>query len=1569
MGFISIIAEKVAAYKKATKAANSGFSSIFSKFSSSDTSATDVFIAEIDKCGSWNVDGTYTPRADDKHGVACALFKYCIARYSESTSSPLFDSIIKELPKYASITIEEQDTFFKDILAILNAQKRKLELSPMELIPDINSLTLSLFSTFGSEFEEKQIQLLLDAQLIESCFLPHFKVKGTAILDHPLMIKALQKKPELGIRLMEQIIDYGSDGRIENGPFIFESESVTAPWLWLLKNKAIAPDAIVQGRSFLQTWHRIYQLKSSINPLKIFEGFSAFAAIFQLLEDNILKEVPASTKNMLFSIVYKEGRTPLQELAKGYAFTKRADIIDLIIRLLEQQTEAGFSVAHEKDPLWIETLLEYLNDESAWDKIMRLIPQAMWNEFFTRKLHLTLSEKLLQKLNKEDFWTQSLVEQRSSGNTILIKVIERIIKDKEFTLDKRLAFYKENHALLDRPHTFFDEITDSPPVTTIHQVSNAIKEQVLAVLSIAKPQAWVNNAPVIIEGINDAHKRELCTSIEKSLITLEENIVIYPDPQPMIEKISVFSNNIANILIAYQLDFEEMIFANPRSHFILKNILTNLAIFVKKESDFGFYQTDFYKKMNLPMTFHEPKDSYPFSKFLRKLARQTQEYRSNFIRLNKKDNHINRNASEFLQHEVVDVFHEETKDGRECDKLIHLCLKAILQIIDYRIISYTQGEKYEKGFYREYLEGNVYVTPDMVDDLEPYKPFIIAQINISLKKLKPKDYQTHERATALNEYLSSLKNHFAIEISELDSNAHDVYYDLNVIIAGFENIEKENDPLFLRKFFKADVDDGKLERNETSAQDVKKFIDCIFDYHVEMCSKGDYKKVLDLKYVDQALAIKKDGFDAAKYFLERSQKAFQPQVFIAMWVKLMSINKTDKTEMNKKHFWIHTVKAYENPIIAYKTLLENLSFRNVSPALKTKLFSTPIYSENDLPLAKIIFPQYQDKFYTQLVNYQSAYALHDDVRHGISRQSTFNHAKWSCLYDKQHAFTKTDRFTPLQFLAFQYLIDEKIGPGHLEIISCVLGQNPDIDEESDTHGSWLDILLVGMHDHSIDGIPDPFINLLHFISDKMSVKIFTKEKRHKMADLLMSEMNPLIDSKHDTDRYQLYFTALLIAAFRPNIVQETINDPQFITKICFLLMRSNDNLALEYLFVTLNHPEELLKLIKTQIEKNIINPTMVVDNKTKEGLCNIFNIQLKVPLKPSEYSIARSVCVAIKETLFLELSKRTSIYDHWKDWIVKDMKYEMSTLGKVLDDNTKEAIYQSCEKVILYTLEFAKAKWRDDDFVIAFFEILNFIVCIVHLDHKRILSDKTSKILEHYLWTTTYQSKAAELPANFANVFAPQKKQLLVLLPQDNPKVDQYIQSFIDTIVINAKEYNKKSWKPLNGHNKGCAEFIANLKNTAESPHRTFIKAIVKIIDYRLRSFTEIKYEKSFYRECLAAPLQALSQQAEKIPFSDFYKQNLYYEITDILQEMMAEVISDYDIERRCVLRESLDLFVNILDLGEKFKDFDYSQYGLHVTRQQLAASSSTVIVSNNKNITNNSNNNNSDSNNNSHKI
>lgn len=1238
----------------------------------------------------------------------------------------------------------------------------------------------------------------------------------------------------------------------------------------------------------------------------------------------------------LASLPYKENRTILQEYAQNYAVTKNVDIKNLIVTLLSWQSknkeDISISVAHENDSLWIETLIKHLDDIAAWDNIIEDIKPAMYDEFFKRKLHETLCNKLLEKITKEDYWTKTLEEHRASGNTVLFKLIDKIIKDKNEVLDDRIRLYGENFIRFSI-RKMDAKLIISDPVDAIYQISNAIKNAIESTLGGYALSIMSVSIDSVLR-LNEAHKQEIRFSIEKSLQHLEENIKIYPDPQKAIQKFTSVSRDILNALKPYHLDLQEIIYNCPNSLNTIKNIATVLSIYIIEDKGIddvdGFYQSEFYKKSGAPQV-PEGRNDNVITDYLNNISELVTSYRSNPIRLYKADNEINRNCTTFLQREVVDIYQPLFTRNAS-----YLAIKAVLQIIDYRIISYTQGDKYEKGFYNDYLRQIKY--QNFYQPLSAYIPFVIAQINMSLKKIKYEHYQAPERAKALVEYLGECKMFWCIQSDALDLHAQELMFDLVVINSGFVNVQSADNRSFLRQFYKMNAE-GKIRDGEISTQDVKKFIGLFVIYF------DDYDRVVEFfeHNISQIFRINRDGFDASEYYLI-SVHAIHHDLFIPIWAALIRFNLTDVVKFEHRHFIIHA-GINPNPIRAYELLFPGNDF-GPNKKILPLLLSTPIYSISCL-LTTQIRQQLQKK-----------HILHssDDA----FNNNTFNYAKWYALYN----IDKSIIVTPLQYLAFQFLAGN-MGSTPLTIISRIMQQDVQLDFhlEDRTYGSWLDILLVGLHYTHADGDFSPettecISKIASYMSGERAVNFFTKEYRNKTIDRLIAEMNPMADSEHDSYIYGLCLTFIVSTFFYRDISKDIDFDDVLIKKIASLILAyasfesTKKQMSIEQYLVdsvgysTGNNTTVILKKMKSLVETGEV----YIDPKTLS-----FTTHISFKNDTREYQLARKVCVTIKESLFLLLNKGPNIA-HSEYLRLQDKILDCKN-GTPLSSAARTAIYQSIEKTIQSMLRIGGDQWRNIEYIEQFFQILFEITQLVDLEFKPCIKGNAKIVLDRYRWAFLFKNRSTLVYTGMVSDVSFTNDVYSVF---NNEGFKSLITVFVNDIIRKARDYNKKPWKPNNTHNTACAQLIESLKDQGKPS--AFIKSMIAIIHYRLKSYTEVIYEKSFYLECLSSPLDSLSAIMKENNltdhFTDFYKNSFFDEICAVLQEIGAENIRNRSKECRGSFAQSLDLFIKILHLEEQFKNFNYRQYGLKVELNE-SASSSTVITS--SQACNMNNNNNSD--------
>lgn len=153
----------------------------------------------------------------------------------------------------------------------------------------------------------------------------------------------------------------------------------------------------------------------------------------------------------------------------------------------------------------------------------------------------------------------------------------------------------------------------------------------------------------------------------------------------------------------------------------------------------------------------------------------------------------------------------------------------------------------------------------------------------------------------------------------------------------------------------------------------------------------------------------------------------------------------------------------------------------------------------------------------------------------------------------------------------------------------------------------------------------------------------------------------------------------------------------------------------------------------------------------------------------------------------------------------------------------------------------------------------------------------------------------------------------------------------MQAIIKNATSYKDNiiyKNKYDNVENLNCAQLIADLPFDNQSVYIkniSFFKAIIAILHYRISSYKDFTYEKSFYTKYLKDTLESLKKNPLKL--SDFHKQQLFYEIVELLKYFKNSEHLKTSQDRQRSLGETLNIFIVGLGLEEQFKDYNFFPY------------------------------------------
>lgn len=1529
--------------------------------------ATQTFLNDLASAGvSWGnnkVGVSFQPNSKKKHGIAIALFKYCLARHLANAQGnhDLYQIILKEIPNFYTITDENhRSDFFVEISCIFN---ESISITNPMVINDLKILTDILFSSFN--VAQYQSKLLNDSPFFSACLPNHLRVGENPILNQPMIIEALKSKPENGAALIAHLM---------NQPITIKdifTKALIQQWIYLLKNEMIKPEAAPNNVNFMQYW---LKTKKEYYKPQHPEQLPA-TALSQLLHQGVLKELSAQTRSVLLSLPYNEdGLTPLQELANAYV--ARLQYAHILEKLIVNFLKENISVQHEKSPFWIEILLPHIREES-WENILKHIPETMLQEFYHAQLHISLCAQLTEKLEQEDFWTQSLEEKTSNKNINLYSTIVNINKQggaspiPEAHQKFMRALYQNNKDLKNQlqygaqwpePNSMLAQLSGNSiayfkgqihalyhqiPVfldCSPHQcfqflytyyICNAVQYDVQLAADPTKEISALEEAAFTIvehdKQISDDHyKNEIKYSIEKSLRLFSRTFNHFSDHEKIIRHFVMLNNNIHERLREYNLSFEQIVLEHPASRSILKNIYTTLLCFdkdevLKKSVLYEGIKDDadinaLAKVLNVPPT--KTDGLQQITKFIHTITNAAKTYKygsiSNTASFYKRGNELNR----YCVNSILGGWDEYDKNPSMTNASLKLAVKILLNIINYRIVSYTE-EKYEKSFYKNHLaDDNLkdYPSVEMQADLKKFKLFFIAQINASLQKITSKNYSGFHKHIKLRTYLFSLKDYFGIELKDLDNNAQQIYSELSSDnIANRMNMQ-EDDVKFVATVMKKHRD-GIIP----SVLDAEKLIEML-------STPADIsKEFLSLDYMQTVLRVKTATFSAIDVYLEKIHVTLSEPSFADRWFICLNEGLTDKIEFKEK------------PLLAYF----HTRYRQFMSAVATEL------------AAKLLNVTYISKTYTLSLpsvspgSYLSVASLLYSFKNiAISRAGadTFNPAVWHSFYANREI--PNHPYTPLQHFAIEMLTDKKFFTYNLTTLRDMIAKNSAIELENTHDGYWIEMLLAK---NNLDKSQQDLMQvIISTIPDTMLIKIIEdKTTREKIINSLLKEVDPFADSLLDEKAYVLYFLLLFRATCCH--AEKMMQAPVFIDKLCQLLPYFSTN-AQFYRYFKDAYPtaySPLKDFIKQKIIARIATD-LLIDSKKIEILNEFFDLppsSENQDARAQNIMTTQMICRAVRQAVFLSTSAFKNLNQDYSETEF------FKSLTTPLNTATKTAIYASVQKSMTFTFLYGDRKWHSFEYMIGIFNLLDQLAIKLDLDRTKLLPENHHVLIDSYLWhknKNNYQENDPQLAPFSKGHFHFVVEKANEEECKSNASHHPILENFMTTVIEKSTVYKNSVYNQAKKGNRlsmDCAVTIANLpyaNQTILEKRKSFIKALSTIITYRLMSHQEDNFEKSFYTQSFKDPLAQLA--AIELPI--FHKQALFYDIVYILGNLQTTTSHRYFVSQmppeylsaHHSLKDTVLLFIDIFHLEAQFKDFDFKYY-LHADTKLATSSPSTTSI------------------------
>jgi hypothetical protein len=1035
-------------------------------------------------------------------------------------------------------------------------------------------------------------------------------------------------------------------------------------------------------------------------------------------------------------------------------------------------------------------------------------------------------------------------------------------------------------------------------------------------------------------GLTPQYKQEISLSIQKSLIAwLAKDFSLYSNPDEMIVQFIRLNTNLKDLLAAFGLEFKDIILNNPTSQALLKNMCVNLFLFANPSQKSSLRLLDIYhKSMEITSTVLTNTQVKPINDFLTDFDTITTGYTKTYtvggfgIQTNIGVGENNQACIDFIKEYCSNL----AENGRNTQNLRIAAVKVMARFIDYRIVSYKDaGDKYEKSFYKDHVKDIFARHPDMMPLLKDYKPYVIAQINASLKKIVRKDYSSPERAKSLKACLAAFETDFhamsemqindngasiwaGFKITDLDENAQAIYTDLEIITL-FPEVDA-TDPESKKSLARIITDYRKT--NKLNTADKALLIDILIKHKYYK-----YNHILGLGYIHEALKenhvdflaqVNNDPECTAKQFTDAwlyclgHDFSFNGITFRAQGASIATplVQYIDEPNDATTHF---------------ENLFKNPNFKTTNAAIKTKILSAS-YPYKNVP--KIPMQRYAGNAST-ISAVLGSITLNDidNLQGNASMSCTFDPQSWHVYFEKDTVIPGDAKFTALQHLAFDALsLTNKNKQQTLYEIANVLATLPDITREDGTYGYWIETLLVGMHKPSESEKQYVIKEILPLISEAMMAQFEQKGVLAKMLATLQTQSNPLADAPNERATYELYVRFLLEAAIK-NKDTKLAED---VAKQFIFYPNMYDTLADKWQ----NLSGSLQKAIQRGITESTPNALMPPSRKTK-----LYNVAGKMKTSAwtandEPYLVAMLASKLVKETLFLSLSafsttdvtlNKTSAFDNIQN--------------KNLDANAKEKIYESIQKSIHNSLVNTPNKWRSYEFLVVVLKILDKLAIDLDLDGEKLISNgNLNQIAKNYYWMVEFKDRKDALAdlSKFKFISDANKKRT----PFEN---STQMATFMSALALNAATYQKSSeWNKWGASETNKAytlkveEYSLQYAQNNMKPFKNncFIETMRTIIEYRMDAYTRDKFDKGFYLQGLENPLLELGNTP--VVLTPVYADNLFIEILDKLNGLFnshPQLILN-EPERVTSLRQSVLLFATVLGLKDKFENFDYQANG-----------------------------------------
>lgn len=1502
-------------------------------------------------------DKSPTVKPELTYAIAVNLFAYCLQR-KPNEKNELYNTIITNVnanPENFYISTLHKEKFITALQEKLKNIPAKQDIPSLNLyIKDIDDV----LTKFSLSVEEKAT-ILIDSGFIKNKLGSSITLSSIDVLEHPTIKKAFEIKPELAGEVLSGLPKTSASHTAES---VNECISLKVnTWLKLLKIGVMQTNTPVDGCPLIDTaiTKDIYITQRYITPrvsqsAKAHVALARFYQINALVENPNFKALTAEQQGQLLSLRTKHfnNYTPLKILAESYAelcnesskdfyelsLTDKKNfkqsIINLIITLLQVES---ISITNEDNPLWLETLLPHMNKQE-WLEISNHIPEHMWNEFNSKGAHIRLGKTVLSQVQNKDILT---------GDTLSV--------NEELTL---AAWYniknKNDQAITETQKTAVDFL-----YYNIQNLERAQRTYETARLSNNTNETEFSNPigyfiknfliTTMSQSDNSHHfyAAYFICNYAKLLITTAASSK--PNAIVSLENISKEFNELQLLGLQISDEYKQAI-----KESIQKSLLENLA------KDFSIYDNPANKVKQ-------------FILLNIKLAALLTNFGLDYTDIVLE----NDNSIILLFNLFITMYLHASAHDRE-DLTINFPLydkiktkNAIQSIIKtVRLAAPEDTTKVHKFLIelKEYADRNIFIRT-------PFATISTKEIVVTYIKDLYKNYTSSKDPNICRVTAKAIAGFIHYRISSyLDITDEDYFY------ANCEKLLSESFPATdlepFKNIFIAQINlslSALDPKTYSTAEGAKALRVCLSLFDIFNIERSQFD-VNSRNILLQLDIIKRFPFAAS----DSAVKDLLVKV-INTYQAAEKNNSSVSKKNDKPYFENDNDKALLALLVKYHCYTkEVLDLPYVQAALQLN----PDFISKAYPaeVKKQKVPVFTDRNGNNIKDLltQATINDYDHLEQSASMSKTFRPERWHSLFSTEPAIAAADQFTILQQLAYQALdkSDPELVIVIIKQISDVLSKNPSVINEN-KHGYWIETLLVSMHQLKLvtnENVPNnlkiAFIELLPKISDNMMLEFFKNGLLYKLLDKLQLEPNPLADSIFDLARYELYFRFLLEATFRKQ-VRANITDTKFNTfveSLCQQLMyfKQTHEIFNTY-YQALDDTEESFK---QTIERGItkITDSALIPNKRKEKLYQLVKVNHQFSTDDAPYTAAMLVCKVVKGIIFIPLHT----FANNQSLIRYPALIDLKDIHELRKPEQKQEIYAAVQKTIKDTWVFARLKWQDANFIIDILTVLNEFESKLGLEVITSGTDKALQLLpneyvetirDHVIWDSIYGNSTKTIGG-----FTGTLQQFKTFAKSNDTQLNSALSKFMQTIWEKATAYDKPMTSQLN---RECADGLTHLGQKAAYRVSDFIKSMLIIMPYRIKSFarrptaykfkTQYGWEKGFYRDNLHEQLTGIKNNG--LTLEPYLKNKLMLELIKTLNQVELEVSQDENLrtneaERKKNLVEAIVLFADIIGLKqEDFMKFNYSnyQYADAFIKQQVYQSTSSTITHSSSNNNNSS--------------